>query len=116
MKHLSGKVVAITGAGSGIGRALALKLNQEGSLLALADVDAAELAATRAALKGAGRCEGFTLDVSNREHVYLFANDVIKALPGYVRGGKTLLAQPGDVPGGRTSEEAAVFSAELRGA
>jgi NAD(P)-dependent dehydrogenase (short-subunit alcohol dehydrogenase family) len=79
MRDLGGKVVVITGAGSGIGRALALKLHQEGSLLALADVDAAGLAVTGAALKGAGRREGFTLDVSNREQVYLFAKDVIKA-------------------------------------
>lgn len=43
----SGKVIAITGAGSGIGRALALDLSARGAVLALADQDADGLAETR---------------------------------------------------------------------
>ena len=46
MKTLNDKVVVITGAGSGIGRALALNLAGRGSLLALSDVDEAGLAET----------------------------------------------------------------------
>ncbi len=44
------KVIALTGAGSGIGRALALDLGARGAVLALADKDAAGLAETRALL------------------------------------------------------------------
>ena len=44
------KVIAITGAGSGIGRALARNLADKGAVLALADKDAAGLAETRALL------------------------------------------------------------------
>ncbi len=43
---LSGKVVALTGAGSGIGRALALALAERGALISMADRDAAGLAET----------------------------------------------------------------------
>jgi NAD(P)-dependent dehydrogenase (short-subunit alcohol dehydrogenase family) len=39
MHDLSGRVIAVTGAGSGIGRALALKLSRRGAKLALADKD-----------------------------------------------------------------------------
>jgi NAD(P)-dependent dehydrogenase (short-subunit alcohol dehydrogenase family) len=46
MRPLRGAVAAITGAGSGIGRALAVRLAQEGMALALADCDAAGLEAT----------------------------------------------------------------------
>ncbi|QCX26609.1 SDR family NAD(P)-dependent oxidoreductase [Nocardioides jishulii] len=46
MRSLRGKVVVITGAGSGIGRALALRCGQSGARLALGDIDAAGLAET----------------------------------------------------------------------
>jgi NAD(P)-dependent dehydrogenase (short-subunit alcohol dehydrogenase family) len=42
-----GKVIAITGAGSGIGRALALNLAERGAVLALSDKDESGLAETR---------------------------------------------------------------------
>jgi NAD(P)-dependent dehydrogenase (short-subunit alcohol dehydrogenase family) len=45
-----GRVIALTGAGSGIGRALALNLAARGARLALADKDAAGLAETKALL------------------------------------------------------------------
>ncbi|MDX5299230.1 MAG: SDR family NAD(P)-dependent oxidoreductase, partial [Gammaproteobacteria bacterium] len=46
MKQLNGRVAVITGAGSGIGRALALVLADEGCELALSDVNAKGLAET----------------------------------------------------------------------
>lgn len=48
MEDLSGRLAVITGAGSGIGRALALSCAQRGMRLLLADVDEAGLAATEA--------------------------------------------------------------------
>jgi NAD(P)-dependent dehydrogenase (short-subunit alcohol dehydrogenase family) len=46
MSTFSHKVAVVTGAGSGIGRALALGLAQRGARLALSDIDEATLAAT----------------------------------------------------------------------
>jgi short-subunit dehydrogenase len=79
MKDLKGKVSVVTGAGSGIGRALAQGLNREGALLALADKDREGLRLTSETLTEAGRNELFTIDVSNRDQVYQFAVDVVKA-------------------------------------
>ncbi|OYU15351.1 MAG: short-chain dehydrogenase [Alphaproteobacteria bacterium PA4] len=58
------RVIAITGAGSGIGRALALGLAERGAVLALADKDAAGLAETRALL-GNRPASITTLDVTD---------------------------------------------------
>lgn len=60
------KVIALTGAGSGIGRALALDLAGRGAVLALADKDAAGLAETRRLL-GNRPASTTVLDVSDTD-------------------------------------------------
>ena len=54
MKQFRGKVAAITGAGSGIGRGLAVELAGKGCHLALSDVDDAGLAAGLASIEAQG--------------------------------------------------------------
>jgi len=49
MKGFSGKVAAITGAGSGMGRSLAVELARRGCEVSLADVNDVGLASTAAA-------------------------------------------------------------------
>jgi NAD(P)-dependent dehydrogenase (short-subunit alcohol dehydrogenase family) len=68
MRRFEGKVALITGAGSGMGRATALRLAGEGARVFGVDVDAAGLAASAALAKDAG-CELHTglCDVSRRE-------------------------------------------------
>ena len=74
MKITRGKVGAITGAGSGIGRALALELARRGCALALSDIDAVRLAETVSQAQGLGaQVTGHTLDVSDRAAVFSWA-------------------------------------------
>lgn len=54
MGRLSGKVAYVTGAGRGIGRAVALKLAGDGARLVIADLDAEPLAAVAAEIRGRG--------------------------------------------------------------
>ena len=69
MRTLTGSVAAITGAGSGIGRALAIALAGRGSDLALADIDEAGLAATVALLPSGRKVTATRVDVSDRVSV-----------------------------------------------
>ena len=76
MHSLKNNVVVLTGAGSGIGRALALQLAARGAKLALSDIDAAALKETSSLLPH--RCEArlYELDVSRREAVFAHAEQV----------------------------------------
>ncbi|MBK6949795.1 MAG: SDR family oxidoreductase [Haliscomenobacter sp.] len=76
MKNFQGKTVVITGAGSGIGRALALRFGEAGARLALNDWNDAALRETIAMVeqKG-GTAWGKSFDVSKKEDVYRFAED-----------------------------------------
>ncbi len=80
MKTLHDKVVVITGAGSGIGRALALNCAQRGSQLALSDVDEAGLAETVALATAAGakKVRSDRLDVADRDAFSRYALDVVE--------------------------------------
>ena len=67
---LRGRLAVITGAGSGIGRALAIELARRGMATALADVDAAGLAGAVAEVEAHGaRASAHPLDVADREAV-----------------------------------------------
>jgi len=82
MKSLENKVVALTGAASGIGRALAVHLAELGSQLALADVDEKGLQETAALLPKQVKVSLHNVDVSNKERVYAWADEVVKAHGG----------------------------------
>lgn len=70
MKHFAGSVAVITGAGSGIGRALSLQLAQAGASLALSDWNEESLAETRKLAESRGaNVLSERLDVSDREAV-----------------------------------------------
>jgi NAD(P)-dependent dehydrogenase (short-subunit alcohol dehydrogenase family) len=81
MRSLEGKVVVITGAGSGIGRALALQLAAQGSQLALCDVSADNLQKT-VEIAGAHGVKVYsaTVDVADRKAVQTFADNVERVL------------------------------------
>ncbi|QWF78276.1 SDR family NAD(P)-dependent oxidoreductase [Amycolatopsis sp. CA-230715] len=77
MKEFGGKVAVITGAGSGIGRALALNLAARGSELALSDVDEVRVAETAAQCEKIGAtARPYQLDVSDRAAVAAHAEQV----------------------------------------
>ena len=72
------KVVVITGAGSGIGRELALQFADAGAHLALSDISQPGLDETLAmlALKSGSTARGYVLDVSSCDAVFAHADEV----------------------------------------
>jgi NADP-dependent 3-hydroxy acid dehydrogenase YdfG len=80
MKSFDNKVAVITGAGSGIGRALALDLAGKGARLALSDVNDQGLAETVDLVKNAGAREVRSdhLDVADRAAFAAYAELVVE--------------------------------------
>jgi NAD(P)-dependent dehydrogenase (short-subunit alcohol dehydrogenase family) len=78
MRTFDGKVAVITGAGSGIGRALALDLAARGAVLALSDKDEVGLLETaeRASARHAREVHTEKLDVSDRTAFAEYAGSV----------------------------------------
>ena len=78
MQRFDGRVAAITGAGSGIGRALARDLARRGTHLALSDIDEVGLAETVALCEGTGvKVTSHVVDVADRAAVYAWADQVV---------------------------------------
>jgi short-subunit dehydrogenase len=79
MKNLSNKVAAVTGAASGIGRALATNLAARGCHLALSDVNEQGLKETAGLISDKNvKVTTNVVDVANRDQVHQYADEVVK--------------------------------------
>jgi 2-hydroxycyclohexanecarboxyl-CoA dehydrogenase len=77
VRGLRDKVVVVTGAGRGMGRAIAERLAVEGARVAVTDVDGESAAMTAAALDGAA---GFRLDITDAAEVSARIGEIAAAL------------------------------------
>ena len=83
MNDLSGKVAVITGAASGIGRALALQLGKEGCTLGIADLNEKDLADTCGLLgQYPQQIASYIVDVGDKEQLFSLADKVSRQLGG----------------------------------
>jgi NAD(P)-dependent dehydrogenase (short-subunit alcohol dehydrogenase family) len=102
MKEFKGKVAVVTGAASGIGRAIAGRCVSEGIKVVLADIDDANLAKAEAELKAAGGTVlGVSTNVSKRSDVESLARRTLDAF-----GQVHLLFNNAGVAAGRAPWEA----------
>lgn len=77
MRGFAGKVAVVTGAGSGIGQALAIELGRSGAKVAISDVNLEGLAQTEERLKAIGApVKVDRLDVTEREAFLAYADAV----------------------------------------
>jgi meso-butanediol dehydrogenase/(S,S)-butanediol dehydrogenase/diacetyl reductase len=81
---IGGKVALITGAGQGIGRAIALRLASDGADIAIADVNAEKVKSVAKEVKEIGRrATTSKTDVTNRDDVYAAIDNAEKELGGF---------------------------------
>lgn len=108
MKHLKKKVVAITGAGSGIGRSIALAFAKEGCDLALSDIDDKGLAETARLVEDkAIKVTQHIVDVSDRAAMAQYASQVSEQ-----HGGVNIIVNNAGVAISGTVEDAVLEDAE----
>lgn len=85
MKTLSGKLIAITGAASGMGRSLALECVRRGADVAIVDIDekgVEETAARARSSRLGARVDAAKLDCGDRDAIYAWAKRVDEKLGG----------------------------------
>jgi 2-hydroxycyclohexanecarboxyl-CoA dehydrogenase len=81
MRGLKGKTVVVTGAASGIGRAIAGRFGAEGSRVAVLDLDAGGAQAAADAIRGAGgEAAAFRVDIADEAQVRKAVADCVGAL------------------------------------
>ena len=79
MDRLKGKVAIVTGAGSGIGKALAQRLAQDGASVVVADLRNSDVAAAEIAKAAGAKTLGLQVDVSSEADVARMAAETVKA-------------------------------------
>ena len=82
MPRLKGQVAFVTGAGRGIGQAMALAFAAEGAIVGVADIDGVTAAATvREIGKNSGIARAFPIDVSRRDDVLRAVAQLVSIRP-----------------------------------
>ena len=79
MERLKGKVAIVTGGATGIGKAIALRLAQDGASIVIADLQKYGEAAAEITKATASRTLGLQVDVSSEADANLMAEEAIKA-------------------------------------
>src|SRR5512140_355736 len=77
--QLENKIVGVTGAGTGIGRAIALAMAAEGARVAVTDIDADWAKKVAEEIKAGGHeAISFKLDVTKRGEIEKVVADIVK--------------------------------------
>jgi 3-oxoacyl-[acyl-carrier protein] reductase len=123
--QIEGKTIVITGAGRGLGQAMAQTLAANGARLALVDIDEEGLEETQSLCQDAGvRMRGYPVDVTDEQGVQGLFNDVVDDFgrvdglvnnAGVTRDALLIKAKDGEITGRMSTEDwDAVIAVDLR--
>ncbi|MDB5228946.1 MAG: Short-chain dehydrogenase [Bacteroidota bacterium] len=79
MSQITDSLFIVTGAASGIGRALAIKAAKEGAKVIACDINENSLDETMSIISGSA--EKYVLDISQLEHINIFASEILAKYP-----------------------------------
>jgi NAD(P)-dependent dehydrogenase (short-subunit alcohol dehydrogenase family) len=79
---LQGRTAIVTGAATGIGRAIATRLAQDGANVVIADLQGHDVAAAEIAKATGARTLGLQVDVSSEEETKILASRTVEAFKG----------------------------------
>jgi NAD(P)-dependent dehydrogenase (short-subunit alcohol dehydrogenase family) len=79
---LAGRTAIVTGAASGIGKAIALRLAQDGASVVVADLRGHDVAAAEIAAATGRKALGLPVDISNEADVARVTSETVKAFNG----------------------------------
>ena len=78
MKNFQSKNIVITGAGSGMGRSLAVQFASLGATVILSDINEMGLKETQSLISATtGTCKIYKVDIADRDQIYTFARQVL---------------------------------------
>ncbi|MDX6008313.1 SDR family NAD(P)-dependent oxidoreductase [Cupriavidus necator] len=78
--RLRDKVAIVTGGGSGLGKAIALRFASEGAIVIIVDVNEAAMASTTEEIQGlGGKARAYKVDVTQQQDLRNFMEDVVAA-------------------------------------
>src|SRR5687768_15111440 len=81
---INGKVALVTGAGQGIGRAIALRLANDGAHIAIVDLNEEKMRGVADEVRSIGRkATTFKADVTKRDDVYAAVDHAERELSGF---------------------------------
>lgn len=123
--NLQDKIIAITGAGQGLGRAMAIYLAEKGAQIAIIDLNQEQMNETKAEVEAAGsRAMTFCCNVADEQHVETTFDAIIEQMgglhglvnnAGILRDGLMVKARDGNISKMTLASWQAVIDVNLTG-